>query len=221
MSTIGNAGSVVADAREQNQQRRSVSTQDKILDTSFSILREAGHTGLRIAMVSQESGVSRGGILHHYPTKEHLVAAVFERLIDRMEQTSRARIEAASAEDLLCELIDDARDRFFSDAYRVQLDILIASGQDKILNEVRKALVDRYQPGVQEAWASKLAAARGLDSSDAGHVVRFLWNMVKGLAVRNLVKQDDALCARVIALGLDLVNPLCGGMTFSKRAVKS
>ena len=82
-------------ALKHNQMRRSASTKDKILDATYDILRDVGHAGLRSANVCDVSGVSRGGLLHHYPTKEILVAAVYARIVTRLEEASRQKIEEA------------------------------------------------------------------------------------------------------------------------------
>ncbi|WP_335986681.1 TetR/AcrR family transcriptional regulator [Spongiibacter tropicus] len=190
---------------KHNQMRRSASTKDKILDATYDILRDVGHAGLRSANVCDVSGVSRGGLLHHYPTKEILVAAVYARIVTRLEEASRQKIEEADEANLLSAIVEDAQSRFLADSYKVLLDILIASADEKPLADVRKALAKGFQPPVVEAWAQRLAAT-GVAVDAAEEITLFLWNMVKGLAVRGLVQREDALNEKVISLGLELAN---------------
>ena len=202
-SKLGNGIPVEGAVDHKGQQGRSASTRDQILDTTYQIMRDLGHAGLRSAKVIDQSGVSRGGLLHHYPTKDLLVAAVYERIVDRIEQDSLRRIGATKDADILSAIVEDAQARFFDDSYKVTLDILIASGKDESLAKVRKALEERYSPGAQNQWASRLMES-GVEAGKAYQITSFLWNMVKGIAVRNLVQKQGDLSEQVIALGLEL-----------------
>ena len=44
----------------------------------------------------------------------------------------------------------------------------------------------------------------GVEAGKAYQITSFLWNMVKGIAVRNLVQKQGDLSEQVIALGLEL-----------------
>lgn len=198
----------VTSVQRKGQDSRSAETRDKLLDATYCILRDLGHAGLRLAKVSEKSDVSRGGLLHHYPTKELLIAAVFERITNRMERASMERIAAAGDEQLLEEIVADARARFLDESYRILLDILVASGKERSLMQDRSALAARDHLPARRAWAQRLAST-GIDAETAERITALLWNTVKGLAVRNLVHTDQALCDRVIALSLVLAHRRC------------
>ena len=99
----------------QNQDERSAATRKKLMDGAYQILRRLGHAGLRSANIAEESGVSRGGLLHHYASKELLIAAVCERIFNEMEEESWQRISETSDENILSAIVKDARDRFFDE----------------------------------------------------------------------------------------------------------
>ena len=197
-----------ATSRNVTKATQSAMTRDRLLDAAYRILRDQGHAGLRSANVSSESGVSRGGMLHHYPTKELLVAAVYERIVDTMEEESWKRIRASSEDEVLSAIVKDAQSRFVDDAYKITLDILIASSKEKPLAKARKNLAARHQPTAREGWAQRLAAT-GVDAETAGLVTGFLWDLVKGIALRNTVHKDEALNKRIIKLGLKLARDRC------------
>lgn len=195
--------------QRQTRAQRSAATREKLLDGAYQILLELGHVGLRSANVSEVSGVSRGGQLHHFATKEQLIAAVYERTYQQLEDESWERIAAADSDDVLRSLVEDARQRFFSDTFRVLLDIHVASGKEKPLLETLKTLSQSERPPAREGWAARLAAA-GVKRELADKTASFLWNCVKGLAVRALVAQDKAHEERVLRLALDLASRRSG-----------
>lgn len=59
---------------------KSTDTRDLLLSAALGILME-GETVLTLDAVSKRSGVSKGGLIHHFPTKEALIEGVVEELI--------------------------------------------------------------------------------------------------------------------------------------------
>jgi AcrR family transcriptional regulator len=71
-------------------------------DTKIAILEAAGRVvlargvaGLTLEAVAAETGLSKGGLLYHFATKEILLAAMVDRLVEITEQ----RIEAHQERD--------------------------------------------------------------------------------------------------------------------------
>ncbi|MGC0422021.1 TetR/AcrR family transcriptional regulator [Embleya sp. AB8] len=58
---------------------------DRLLDAVERILVRDGVEAVRLDAVAKEAGVSKGGLLHHFPSKQDLVRGVVERLADRFE----------------------------------------------------------------------------------------------------------------------------------------
>lgn len=56
-------------------------TRDRLLDAAESVLAEHGSQGLTLAAVAERAGVSKGGLLYHYGSKDALIRALIERLI--------------------------------------------------------------------------------------------------------------------------------------------
>ena len=60
--------------------------QKKIIEATTRILRDGGYfTNFSLAKVAKEAGVSKGGLLHHFPTKEALLHGVAQDVISRFE----------------------------------------------------------------------------------------------------------------------------------------
>ncbi len=52
---------------------------DKLLDAAEAVVARSGVGNLTLDAVAAEAGVSKGGLLHHFPSKDHLVRAMVER----------------------------------------------------------------------------------------------------------------------------------------------
>ncbi|TCI60590.1 TetR/AcrR family transcriptional regulator [Exiguobacterium sp. SH0S2] len=59
---------------------RSTITKQKLLDAATEIIMEHGVHQLTLEEVAKTAGVSKGGLLYHYPSKEALLTAIVERL---------------------------------------------------------------------------------------------------------------------------------------------
>lgn len=207
-AVVDQSDASTAKPRRRSREQRSAETRDKLLNGTFRLLLDVGHAGLRSATISQESGVSRGGLLHHFASKEMVIAAVYEWKVQELEDESWRRIDLADDADLIDAIIDDAKQRFFSDTFKVILDILVASSEEEPLAETLKSLAEAERGPARDGWADRLAAS-GVEPKLAGKVASFLWNSVKGLAIRGLVNDDREHADRVIALARELAKRQC------------
>ncbi|WP_067169982.1 TetR/AcrR family transcriptional regulator [Microtetraspora niveoalba] len=58
---------------------------DRILDAAERMLVEGGADAIRLDAVAARAEVSKGGLLHHFRSKQALVEGVLERLVERFE----------------------------------------------------------------------------------------------------------------------------------------
>ena len=54
----------------------------RILDAAEAMVRTRGVSGLTLEAAAREAGVSKGGLLYHFASKEALLAAMLNRLAD-------------------------------------------------------------------------------------------------------------------------------------------
>lgn len=71
------------------------STKHRLLQAAAAVTARDGFAALTLDSVASEAGVSKGGLLYHFESKEALVASMVEHLISDFE---RAHAEALSRE---------------------------------------------------------------------------------------------------------------------------
>jgi AcrR family transcriptional regulator len=59
---------------------------ERILDAAETRLLEGGPAGLVLDAIAAEAGVSKGGLLYHFASKEVLVAGLLERMLDHLDR---------------------------------------------------------------------------------------------------------------------------------------
>jgi AcrR family transcriptional regulator len=70
-------------------------TRQQILHAAFVLIRRKGVARLTIEAVAQEAGLSKGGVLYHFRSKEALIQAMVASLVERFD----ADIMAARREE--------------------------------------------------------------------------------------------------------------------------
>ncbi|CAM3675495.1 TetR/AcrR family transcriptional regulator [Nocardiopsis rhodophaea] len=69
-------------------------TRDRILDALQDILIEEGNSAVTLEAVAAAAGVSKGGLLYHFPSKAALMTGLVKRLADRAQDEFREATES-------------------------------------------------------------------------------------------------------------------------------
>ena len=77
---------------------QSAATQARLLDTAVESLIESGFASTSTVSVQKRAGVSRGALLHHFPTREALFTAAVQRLVEVNLEAMREEAAAALAD---------------------------------------------------------------------------------------------------------------------------
>ena len=169
---------------------------DRLLDSAETVLAEHGSQGLTLAAVAARAGVSKGGLLYHYASKDALITALIERLIASFDELvasfrlerpgwyTRAYVEATFA--VLCaQDADNARRRWA---------VLCAAATDPVLREPLAR--------AQRRWLSEGLAEE--PDPDLAQLIRLaadgLWEAAELDASLLAPERLRALRARLLAL---------------------
>lgn len=69
------------------------SLRPQLLDAALDLIAEDGVAALTYEALSLRTGVSKGGLLYHFPSKDALLDALTERLVDRYAEARRTTTE--------------------------------------------------------------------------------------------------------------------------------
>jgi AcrR family transcriptional regulator len=189
----------------RSQAERTQETRTRILDAAVEVLRKKGYAHFRTADVARAAGVSRGAQLHHFRTKEKLVYATMEHVFLNVLDTSRSRARSARpGDDVLAEMIDDARDFFFSTPFFISLDIATSINSKRFRDKLMAMVRDARLPA-EHAWLEALTA-RGMSERMADDVLWLTLGLVRGLAIRMLWQDDPERFDRLLRLWRTIVD---------------
>ncbi len=121
------------------QQTKSARTRDAILDATIDCFYELGYASTTTENVANKAGVSRGAMLHHFPTRFDLIKATVERLNKKrleMFQTEETTIQKGATYTRVDEGIDAYWKQLNTPVFVVFQELRVAARTDKDLAKV-------------------------------------------------------------------------------------
>lgn len=200
------------------QQDRSAVTRTRLLDATIQCLLERGYAGTTTLAVCKIAGVSRGGQLHHFPTRETLLVSAAEHFAHEvLENVRKKAAQLAHDEDpvssVLSLLWEQLSGPFFTAGYELwvaartdpSLRKVFAPIEQNMAHEVRKTCEDLFPATVtrREHFVNDLAC---------------VFNMLQGLALTRTVRVNDDLVRHTLAVGrlVLLGEPASGTQMYDK-----
>lgn len=69
-----------------NQEERSEKSKQQILDAALKLFSHKGYGATSVRDISEEAGLSKGNVYHHFPDKETIFRALLDRYFQAMSQ---------------------------------------------------------------------------------------------------------------------------------------
>jgi AcrR family transcriptional regulator len=197
------------------QELRRAEMQRRLLDATIRLLIERGYSNFRTADVAAKAKVSRGAMLHHYRTKDALIAAALEDLYHTTTAVSDRRLAQAGSTITLGDVLEDSQAYYYSDEFIAMIDLVMSAGRNRSLAEKIKRITYNYRQPLEERWTQRLSE-QGLPFDVARDAVWLIQAVVRGLRIRKLVDFDPHQVKRVSDLTLHLLESFA---TERKRTV--
>ncbi|CAN5172371.1 TetR/AcrR family transcriptional regulator [soil metagenome] len=172
---------------------RTAAMQQKLIEAAIQCLHEFGYAATTTQLVTDRAGVSRGAILHHYPTKVDLMVAVAEYAA-RYQNKSVRRLLADVPEGMprFLALTEATWDVVVQAPAMALLEIMMATRADAVLAARLPNVVQAFESQQsQDVWA--MAEALGIiDRPAIEAMVRLHRAAMRGLAIEFSLKDNRA-----------------------------
>jgi AcrR family transcriptional regulator len=185
-------------APRRTQAERSETTRKQLLDAATKLIRQKGFGGLRTIEVASLAGVSRGALMHHFPSKHALVVAVLTYVneVTFAQSTRRAQL-ARSSSDPIAEIIKDAQDFFLGDYFFIELAIAMSDESTRRLRRETHQFTRQTRFSIEAAWLDTLVSS-GIPRQLASDVLSLTLSAVRGFSVRMLIENDPEQFTRLM-----------------------
>jgi AcrR family transcriptional regulator len=190
------SGTVISEEVRDGRLLNGQQTRQRVLDAAIVCVVRDGYAAASTVRIAEAAGVSRGALVHHFQSRDELVAAAVEHLAQRrgVELALRGQDlpvgpgRVAAALDLLW-------DSFSGDLFKATLELWTAARTDSGL----RARVDEAERRIGRGQIELFGELLGLDSTrrrDFEERVQFAVGVMRGLAVLDSFHTDAQARAR-------------------------
>lgn len=192
--------------QRRTQAERTDTTRRKLIDAAISVMRQRGYGGLTTAEVAEVAGVSRGALLHHYPSRQDLVVATMRYMNDLVLAESRRRAgdAASGSTDPVDGVIKDAKDFFLSDFFFVSLAIRMSDAYEGDLGRQTAPLSRDSRFAVEAAWLNAFVA-RGVERELASRILALTLSIIRGFSIRVFLDDNRRRMDEILETWRDMV----------------
>lgn len=175
---------------ENRNELRSARMRDKILLATLDCIHEIGFKNTSTPVVCRKAGVSRGALLHHFPTKEVLIAKAVEKLLKEEIQDLHRIADAYSHHELtIDDFVDNLWERFSGRLFMITIDFLSSARTDKKLREAIVPVSLDFHASLNELW-SRFFKHPNISPDQVQVLLNTTLCLMRGMGVQTIVRND-------------------------------
>jgi len=175
---------VTVTVTRRTQADRRAETQGRLLDATVEELTANGYAGMSTNEVVKRAGVSRGALVHHFPTKAQLAVAALDRWLDARLVEFEATFAAMQPEERTADVaIDVLWEMFSGPTYATWLELTVAARTDADLWKRLTAVNDRFNDGVGTTVRRTFGIDENRESEGPDAIAMFAFNVLSGAAL--------------------------------------
>jgi len=178
---------------------RADAARERVLGAALRAIASTGYRGSALAAIAADAGLTTAGLLHHFPSKEHLLVAVLAER-DRLDgaQFQLAGFQGLAALDRLAELVQhNAMVPGLVQAYTVLMGESV--GEDHPAREWFRERYPRRRGNIAAALRAGIESGEIRAEVDCDAVAAEIIAMMDGLQVQWVLNPDQVDMAAVFA----------------------
>ncbi len=144
------------------------SKRHEILNAATRVVQREGVTTLTYESVAAEAGMTKGGLLYHFPSREELLLGLHRHVAEQWERSLEAQA-GGTAQELSRDERFQAFVRLSQNPERAELLLMLEASEDPVANAAWDEVYARWAPQPPEG-----AEAPDDDAAEAAAVQRFI-----------------------------------------------
>ena len=184
--------------------RRPVAMRERLIDAAVELLINEGVAKTTTAAVQKRAGVSRGALLHHFPSRALLLASTVERLVQQNEQQiNESFLNLAKPDTDVEQALIALSDNMAKPSYRAEMELWVISRNDQELRDALYQAEKAARSDLDRVIGKLLDCWKGYDNYQllADLSVEF----IRGVAFSDILRDRPEYRYRMISLWTDLI----------------
>ena len=173
------------------QEIRSAKMQQRILLSTLDCIHDLGFQNASTVEIAKRAGVSRGALLHHFPTKESLIASAVEHLLDQEIVDLRKIADAYSNQELsIDDFVDYLWERFSGRLFMITIDFLSSARTDETLRNAIIPISKKFHTSLNETW-EQFFQYRKVPPKQVQDLLNTTLCLMRGMGVQTIIRSDE------------------------------
>lgn len=197
--------SAAAPAQRRTQEERRTATQRKLREAALELLAELGYERLTTTAIARRAGVSKGAQAYHYPTKDDMLVAAFEHLLEGWNTRRHRFVKALEGEATMEQVLRYLwRDVFGRADYVASVELMLAARHHPDLRARLNAVLAPWTDSRDEIFRRILPI-----DDRSGRLATFLqlnFCVLRGMALYGGLNDDRTLDDRMLKMWLDMAS---------------
>ena len=189
----------VLTAPRRTQEMRSAEMCRRLLDATLDVLMEVGYHRASTPEIVRRAGVSRGALMHHYPSKADLVAAAAEHMLDNATADIRELAASVKSADMtLDDFVDHLWEKFSGRLFYITLEYVTTARTDAELQEKLSPVVAKFHGALDEIWSQFFQGTR-LTSSQVDIILNLTLCLLRGMGAQTVLRDDPGYYKKLLS----------------------
>ena len=202
---------MAAPAHRAPKQDRSRITRERLLAASLDLLATQGWAATTVGAVAAAAGVSRGAAQHHFPTREDLITAALQEMVDqRLRHVREGGVDLPAAGPertrYVAEMIVES---YCSDLFKAAVHVWTAAVSDPALRERLLPLEAHMSREVMLIAAEALEV--DLSEVRVRRALQATLDLGRGLGLADVLSDDSERRAKIVDFWAETLGGLLRG----------
>jgi AcrR family transcriptional regulator len=178
--------------RRQTQAERSDNTQEKILNAALSCIERLGLNNASTHEIAREAEVSRGALLHHFPSRADLIHATFSKLLEEeFEKLSKFSQELKNDPESIDKFIRYVWSRYKGRVFLLTVDYLSLGRVDPQTLRIVTPIATEFNERLNAVWDIGFYGAN-VPLEERRAYMNQTMCLIRGMALQRLWRKDEA-----------------------------
>lgn len=176
---------------ERQPQARSIATRERLVETTLETIYQVGLKKASTNDFSRGAGVSRGALLHHFPTRDDfsIAAAMETMLTEGTDEIREAAARVGRDELSLEEFIDFLWCKFSGRFFYLSIEFINGARTDPALREKMLPVVKRFHETLDEIWMENYGFGE-MGRNEARVLLNLTLCLLRGMGLQTVLKDD-------------------------------
>lgn len=181
-------------------------TRSRILNAAVDCLIDLGVAGTTTLAVQHRAKVSRGALLHHFPTHASLLAASVAELVSRNEKAVSQGRAGAGPADTLVAAVEALAFAARQPAYLAELELWAVARTDAALKQALTTAERGARRDLERVYVQLFG--EWTDSEAYDDVIALTLHFIRGLAISENLRSSAGPRGRLVAIWADAMRTL-------------